>query len=170
MKKILSSSGWLLLAGLLFLLCALVALAREGSLFTALFLWAGVLLVILLFRLLMVALGELRGHPRTHQFLARFQVSRKIYVLREHWRSGARTLKRLNRFGAEMPWFVFVGGRDGKTTLLDSAQLPVLSQLDARERILPTRTLKWWFFKQLCVLDVRGVVVAVPEHTGCHAA
>lgn len=154
MKKILSSSGWLLLAGLLFLLCALVTLARDGSLFTALFLWAGVLLGILLFRLLMVALGEFRGHPRAHQFLARFQVSRKIYVLREHWRSGARTLKRLNRFGAEMPWFVFVGGRDGKTTLLDSAQLPVLSQLDARERILPTRTLKWWFFKQLCVLDV----------------
>lgn len=154
MKKILSSSGWILLAGLLFLLCALVALAREGSLFAALFMWAGVLLVILLFHLLMGAFGELRGHPHMHRFLAGFQVSRKVFLLREHWRSGARTLKRLNRFGAQMPWFVFVGGRDGKTTLLDSAQLPVLSQLDTRERILPTRTLKWWFFKHLCVLDV----------------
>lgn len=154
MKKTFWSLAWVTLACLLLVFCTFVALARDASLFHALALWCGALLIILIFRSLL-SLGVLAADsPLARRLWAWLYLSRKEYLLREHWRAGASTLKRLNRLGRQLPWYVFIGTRNGKTSLLDGAQVPVLSHLTAREQVTPTRTLKWWFFKSLCVLDI----------------
>lgn len=154
MKKFASTLCWLLLAILLFAISIAWSLYQDTSLFNALILWLSALAALVLFRLALALVIMLRKNQRLRHFLATFNHSPKIYLLHEHWRGGAKILQRLNRLRPTMPWFIMMGRRNGKTTLLDSTQLPILSHNTTVERVVPTRTLKWWFFKKLCVLDI----------------
>ena len=154
MKKFASTLCWLLLAILLFAFSIAWSLYQDASLFNALILWLSALTALILFRLALVLAIMLRKNQRLRHYLATFNYSPRLYLLHEHWRSGAKILQRLNHLRSTMPWFIMIGRRNGKTTLLDSAQLPILSHNTTVERVVPTRTLKWWFFKKLCVLDI----------------
>lgn len=88
------------------------------------------------------------------RFLRRYRLSRREGVLLSHWNPGASVIKRIRRKRTRLPWYILLGQQSGKSTLLASAGLPRFYDDGDNTVIGPTRTLRWWFFSNLCVLDL----------------
>ncbi|WGK60103.1 type VI secretion protein IcmF/TssM N-terminal domain-containing protein [Pantoea sp. SS70] len=94
--------------------------------------------------------------------------TRAEQVIYEHWRRGAEMIKRLGKKREAMSWFILTGERCGKTTLLASAKLPLMSHKMDIEAGVPTRTLRWWFFKNVSFMDTASDFLV--EKPGVQAA
>lgn len=88
------------------------------------------------------------------KWLEKHSLSRRDYVLRSQWKVGANIIKRIRSKRVHLPWYLLVGDRCGKSTVLASSGLPRFYGEDDDMVVGPTRTLRWWFFRDLCILDL----------------
>ncbi|SFU16354.1 type VI secretion system protein ImpL [Kosakonia arachidis] len=153
-KKLACFTGWLAVLCLSLMFSFMLGLWQGWGTATILLLW---LLVMVLTALLWHSLPELllliRG-KKGRRWFTKYRLSRREYVLFNHWKAGAAVIKRIKRRRTHLPWYLLVGDRCGKSTLLSSAGLPRFYGDSADSITTPTRTLRWWFFRDLCVLDL----------------
>ncbi|MHA0273224.1 type VI secretion system protein [Enterobacter ludwigii] len=154
LKKLLSFFAWAILLGVLFIICLSVAVMTERSFMFALLLWLTLIITVLLVRFIWISLSGLWQSKGGLAFKQRLKLTRMEHVLLEHWRTGAAVIKRIGRRKKFLPWFVLTGGRSGKTTLMASAGLPLFSNEPENALVVPTRTLRWWFFHSTGFLDL----------------
>jgi type VI secretion system protein ImpL len=152
-KKILSFAGWALLLSVMLIGCLLLTAWQGWSLYYALFFWLALLLATILMRAIWVALIPWVARGKLKRLFPSARYSRLEQVLFEQWKSGASVIKRVSRRNGEIPWFVMMGERCGKTTLMAGSGLPLFSHQPENNVVVPTRTLRWWFFKTACFLD-----------------
>lgn len=153
-KKLAYFTGWLLVLSLLLLFCFTLGLWQGWGTPTILLFW---LLMLMLAALLwggVYALFRAIKGKQGRRWLEKYRLSRREYVLLSHWKRGANVIKRIHRQRAHLPWYLLVGDCCGKSTLLASAELPRFDGCSDDAVAGPTRTLRWWFFRQLCVLDI----------------
>ncbi|MFP2505023.1 type VI secretion protein IcmF/TssM N-terminal domain-containing protein [Buttiauxella gaviniae] len=153
LKRLLFFTGWALLLCLVFCLAVTITLWLDESLYMAVILWLSLLVAILVFRAAWIGMATLWQKRKLSRFYAPLQYSRLEQVLFEHWRTGATIIKRISRRHGGVPWFLLMGERCGKTSLLATAKLPIMSHQPENETVVPTRTLRWWFFKTAGFLD-----------------
>lgn len=153
-KKLACFTGWLAVLCLSLIFSFMLGLWQGWSTPGILLLW---LLVMVLTALLWHSLPEIlllvRG-KKGRRWFTKYRLSRREYVLFNHWKAGASVIKRIQRRRTHLPWYLLVGERGGKSTLLASAGLPRFYGDNADGTTAPTRTLQWWFFRDLCVLDL----------------
>lgn len=153
-KKLACFTGWLAVLCLSLIFSFMLGLWQEWSTPEILLLW---LFVMVLAALLWHSLPELllliKG-KKGRRWFSKYRLSRREYVLFNHWKAGASVIKRIKRRRTHLPWYLLVGDRCGKSTLLASAGLPRFYGDSADGITAPTRTLRWWFFRDLCVLDL----------------
>lgn len=154
LKKLLSFFAWAILLCLLFIICLSVAVIAERSFLFSILLWLTLILSVLLVRFIWVSLSGFSQSKAIMAFKQRLKLTRMEHVLLEHWRGGAAVIKRISRRKKYLPWFVLTGGRSGKTTLMASAGLPLFSNEPENSLVVPTRTLRWWFFHSMGFLDL----------------
>lgn len=153
LKKLLCFAGWATLLCILLLISVAIAIWLDGSLYLAMAIWLVQLLAVLIFRALWAGISALWKKRNLSRLYAPLRFSRLEQVLFEHWRSGAAVIKRISRKRGNVPWFLLMGERCGKTTLMATAKLPIMSHQPESEQVTPTRTLRWWFFKTAGFLD-----------------
>ena len=156
LKKLFVFAGWLLLLCLVFLFCCTVGLWLEWSTGTILLVWLGVLVAGVLLWGALLWFTLLIKEKRVNRFFQKFRLSRREYVLFEHWKSGAAVVKRIQRKRPPIPWYLLLGDRCGKTSLLAGSGLPMFSNDAGDNTVVPTYTLRWWFFRNVCFLDLSG--------------
>jgi len=156
LKKLFVFAGWLLLLCLVFLFCCTVGLWREWNTVTIFALWLSVLIAAVLLWSALLWLTQLIKEDKAHRFFLKFRLSRREYVLFEHWKSGAAVVRRIQRKRPPIPWYLLLGDRCGKTSLLAGSGLPMFSSDKQDNTVVPTHTLRWWFFRNVCFLDVSG--------------
>ena len=149
-KKLVCFAGWLLLLSLSLMFCFTLGLWQNWSTPTILLLW----LVMLLLVPLLYAITHAMKGKKGRRWLEKYRLSRREYVLLNQWRSGASFIKRLRRQRKKLPWYLLLGDNCGKSTLLASAGLPRFNGDNGNTIIGPTRTLYWWFFRHICVLEL----------------
>lgn len=154
LKKLLSFAGWAMLLCIILLISVVITIWLDESLYLAIILWLAQLLILLIFRAAWSGVSLLWKKRNLSRFYAPLQFSRLEQVLYEHWRSGSAVIKRISRKRRSVPWFLLMGERCGKTTLMASARLPIMSHQPENEQVVPTRTLRWWFFKTGGFLDI----------------
>lgn len=153
-KKLAFFTGWLLVLCLSLLFCFTLGLWQNWSTPTVLMFWVGMLIMAILLWCILQAVGLVIKGKKGRGLLEKYRLSRREYVLREHWKSGASVIRRIRRQRTPLPWYLLVGDRCGKSTLLASAGLPRFDG-DTDDHVGgPTRTLKWWFFRRLAILDI----------------
>lgn len=113
-----------------------------------------IVIIIILLRLAGLYLFQSDKKGGVTRLLGRFRLSRMEYVLLQHWKSGAAVIRRIHRRKHPLPWYVITGKRSGKSTLLAGAGLPMFSHEPEHALVVPTRTLRWWFYRSLAVLDI----------------
>ncbi|WP_237932246.1 type VI secretion system protein [Buttiauxella sp. S19-1] len=153
-KKLACFTGWLLVLSLSLLFCFTLGLWQNWSTPNILLFWVLMLLMVILLWSAVYALTRAVKGKRGRRWLEKYRLSRREYVLLNHWNRGASVIKRIRRQRAHLPWYLLVGDRCGKSTLLASAGLPRFDDNNDDSVPGPTRTLRWWFFRQLCILDL----------------
>ncbi|MEW7314504.1 type VI secretion protein IcmF/TssM N-terminal domain-containing protein [Buttiauxella gaviniae] len=121
---------------------------------TILLVWLSVLITGVVSWSALLWLTQSLKQKKTHRFLQKFRLSRREYVLFEHWKTGAAVIKRIQRKRPPIPWYLLLGDRCGKTSLLAGSNLPMFSNDVQDNAVAPTHTLRWWFFRNVCVLDL----------------
>lgn len=154
LKKLAYFTGWLLVLSLLMLFCFTLGLWQNWSTPTILLFWLLMLSLAILFWSAIYALTRAIKGKQGRRWLEKYRLSRREYVLLSNWKRGASVLKRIRSRRAQLPWYLLIGDRCGKSTLLASAGLPRFDDASDDSIVGPTRTLRWWFFRQLCVLDL----------------
>ena len=152
-KKMISFAGWILLLSVLLMGCLLLTLWQNWPLYSALLIWLALLLVTIIMRAIWALLIPLLTNGKIKRLIPSMRFSRLEWVLYEQWKSGASVIKRVCRRKNRIPWFVMMGERCGKTTLMAGAGLPFFSHQPENALVVPTRTLRWWFFKTAGFLD-----------------
>lgn len=153
-KKLLSFVAWTLFLCLLFIVCVVMSVALGQTLLHALILWLILILVVLFSRFIWGSVSGIAQIKYISSLKSKFKLTRLEYVLFEHWKTGAAVIKRIRRRKQPLPWFVLTGGRSGKTTLMAGAGLPLFSNEPESSLVVPTRTLRWWFFRSVGFLDL----------------
>lgn len=156
LKKLFVFTGWLLLLCVVFLFCCTLGLWRDWSTVTILLVWLSVLVAGMVLWGVLLWLTMLIKEKKVNRFFLKFRLSRREYVLFEHWKTGAAVVKRIQRKRPPIPWYLLLGDRCGKTSLLAGSDLPIFSSDTQDNTVVPTHTLRWWFFRNVCVLDLSG--------------
>jgi len=139
---------------LMFFFCLLISVRMGHSLLFALGLFVVLILAVIVIRILWIGVSEILKSKIISRFMKRFKFTRMDFVLSEHWKAGAKVIKRKRGRKKPLPWFVLTGYRSGKTTLMASAGLPLFSNEPESSLVVPTRTLRWWFFRSAGFLDL----------------
>jgi len=153
-KKLLSFFALAIVLSVLFIISLSVAVIIEQSFLFALLMWLALIATVLLVQIIWISLSGLSENKVILAVKQRLKLTRMEHVLLEHWRAGAAVIKFIGRRKQFLPWFVLTGGYSGKTTLMASAGLPLFSNEPENIRVVPTRTLRWWFFHSAGFLDL----------------
>lgn len=153
-KKIVFILGWAILLCFMLLISVVIATWTDSSLYVAVVLWLVQVFVLLLFRAIWIGMGSAWQKRKLSRLYKALQFSRKEHVLFERWKTGAAVIKLTRRRRENIPWYILVGERCGKTTLMATAKLPLMSHQPESDAVVPTRTLQWWFFKTAGFLDL----------------
>lgn len=154
LKKLFIFAGWLVLLCLVFLFCCYLGFWYGWSTSTILMVWLVVVSVSVLLWIALLWLTQLFKENKLHRLFQRYRLSRREFVLFQHWKSGRSVLKRIQRKRPPLPWYLLLGDRCGKTSLLAGADLPMFSNGAQANVVVPTYTLRWWFFHNVSVLDL----------------
>lgn len=154
LKKLALFTGWLLVLCLSLLFCFTLGLWQDWRTPTILIVWVGLLAMVIMLWSAVLAVTFLIKGKKDRGIMGNYRLSRREYVLQAHWKSGANVIKRIYRKRIILPWYLLIGDRCGKSTLLASTGLARFDG-DTDDHVCgPTRTLKWWFFRRLVILDI----------------
>lgn len=156
LKKLFVFAGWLILLCVVFLFCCTLGLWRNWSTVTIILVWLSLLVTGMVLSSALYWLTLLIKEKKVNRFFHKFRLSRREYVLFEHWKAGAGVVKRIQRQRPPIPWYLLAGDRCGKTSLLASSDLNVFSSDTQDNSVVPTHTLRWWFFRHVSILDLSG--------------
>ncbi|MEY8712764.1 type VI secretion protein IcmF/TssM N-terminal domain-containing protein [Mangrovibacter phragmitis] len=154
LKKLACFTGWLLVICLSLLFCFTLGLWQNWSTPVIVLCWLLMLLITAVIWAGAQSLVSVFKGKKGQRFLRRYRLSRREGVLLSHWNPGASVIRRIRRKRTRLPWYILLGEQSGKSTLLASAGLPRFYDDGDNTVIGPTRTLRWWFFRNLCVLDL----------------
>ncbi|MCX9063287.1 type VI secretion system protein [Citrobacter portucalensis] len=153
-KKLACFISLLLVLFLSLVSCFVLGLWQNWSTPTVLFFWLTILLLASLMWCSLHAIRLFTDGKKGRRWLEKHRLSRQEYVLQERWRSGVNIIRRVRRQRNPLPWFLFVGDHCGKSSLLASAGVPRFYGDNNYTMVAPTRTLQWWFFRRLGILDL----------------
>lgn len=97
LKKLFVFAGWLLLLCLVFIFCCITGLWHEWSTVTIFAVWVSVLIAAVLLWVSLLWLTQLIKDNKARCFFRKFRLSRREFVLFEHWKSGAAVVRRIQR-------------------------------------------------------------------------
>ncbi|HHR6132072.1 TPA: type VI secretion protein IcmF/TssM N-terminal domain-containing protein [Providencia alcalifaciens] len=164
LKKLAYFTGWIFLLCLSWFFCFALGFWLNWNALAIFLFWGGLVLSAILLWCTFLAISVFFKNKRYRHFLPIHRLSRQGYIIREHWRYGARIIKRIGRERKSIPWYLLVGSRCGKSTLLANSGLPCFDN-DRDNRLCgPTNTLRWWFFRRVAILDVSSRFLGDNEH------
>jgi type VI secretion system protein ImpL len=153
-KKLIAFTAWAFLLCALLIICLVISIIIEWPLFSGFILWLVLIIAVISIRFTWMGIATLSKVKLFARLTARFKLTRMEHVLSEHWKTGAKVIKRICSHKQPLPWFVLTGQRSGKTTLMASTGLPLFSNEPESGVVVPTRTLRWWFFRSAGFLDL----------------
>lgn len=154
LKKITFFICWLLILMTALLFCFTFGLWQDWRTPAILMLWIVTLIVISIFWQVSPYLRRIITTKQWRRWIVKFNLSRRDYLLLSQWKQGAAVIKRLRRQRKPLPWYILLGDRCGKSTLLSSADVPRFDNYFEEVATGPTRSLHWWFFRQICILEL----------------
>lgn len=154
LKKIALFSGWLIVLSLSLLFCFTLGLWQDWSTPVILLLWILILLLSLILMSTAQGIQSVIKSNKNYRWMDKYRLSHRDYLLWNRWKQGAAAIKKIRQRRSRIPWYMLVGERCGKSTLLANLDVPRFFYDNEDIVTRPTRILNWWFFSNLAVLDI----------------
>lgn len=152
--KLMSFFCWGILLCLLLTFSLVTTLWLGWDILYAPLLWFFLIVATILMRTAWIYLWSLYVEGKITYRLSRYRLTRMERVLFAQWKEGRTVLRRIISRKNVIPWFILTGKRCGKTTLFSGTDLPVMAFRTENGVVVPTRTLRWSFFKTAAFLDL----------------
>lgn len=153
LKKIIVFLACALIVTGLFFICLMFSFFLEKKVIHAILIWFLLLAGLVLFRFLWGFAAQFKGSLIHRKISSKCKLSQVEILFYERWKYGRRILNRISKRKNDIPWFIVVGGKSGKSTLLSSIADPMISN-ELPCKIKPTKSLRWWFFRQSAYLEI----------------
>lgn len=157
LKKITYFAGLVTLMCIFLFFCFLLGLWQEWSTYYILLFW-----VLILF--LSVISGYIltkSSRKKIYRWFEKYRLSNRERLFLHNWKQGANVIMKMKK--KEFSWYLMVGDHCGKSTLLESAGLSYFSQNSRNKNKHADRILNWWFFRNLCILNLSSIFLRESE-------
>lgn len=154
MNKLIFFAGWILILCIVLIFCCTLGIWLEWSTTTIFKVWLSLIVISILLWSILLWLIQLIKEKKIHRFFQKYRLSHREYILFENWKTGAAVIKRIKRKYQPLPWFLLLGDRCGKSSLLAGSGQQMFSSDSPDNCIVPTHTLRWWFFHNVGFLEL----------------
>ncbi|NIH07154.1 type VI secretion protein IcmF/TssM N-terminal domain-containing protein [Providencia rettgeri] len=153
-KKLASFTGWLLLLSLFLVFCFIFGLMQGWGTFQIIMLWLSMLVLATILKSALFGVMPFIKEKKNSGLLSRNYFSHRDISMLARWKTGVNTLKKIRYKKGPLPWYLLIGGKCGKSTLLSGTKLTRFCADNKDPIVKPTHTIKWWFLRNIAVLDI----------------
>lgn len=152
--KLILLLGYSIFLFLLLMLCITLSIWFNWTTINAFALWLALIFLTILMSMGGLYLLRIYRDGHIASLFPRRRLTKIEWVFRQQWKQGFTVIHRTFRRNNPLPWFVVTGKQCGKSTVIAGAGLPLVILRTENETIVPTRILRWHFFKTIAFLDL----------------
>ena len=160
LKKIFSLFLWISISVFVLFVCYVIGVFRNWTDTTTVLYWIFVILVTLSLKLLVDCIYNYFHSGNYKKLLRLFPSKKRTLTIDSYFKKGLSIISRKGR--GVVPWFLLTGDSIQNTSLLKDINLPVFHNEELNGISQPFRTLRWWFFRDLSVLELSGKIYDTP--------
>ncbi|RDA61913.1 hypothetical protein DVH07_18360 [Hafnia paralvei] len=142
-----------ILAFISFIFCFIYGISRDWDTAIILFFWLAILLVPILILKFINPFSFSSVIWGAHRTRGKYR-SRQEFLLFNLWNRGAKVIRQKYKKKSNFAWYIMIGDKCGKSTLLSKSGIPNYHAEINNEAITKNSFLKWWFFSKIAILDV----------------
>lgn len=160
LKKTLSLILWLIISVLVLFICYIIGILQNWSLTTIIFSWISVILIALCLKWIVDYICLFISGEKYHFFSKKYRWGERKSAIYTYHRNCLNILKKKKQ--RKMPWFILTGHTEHNNSLLKGLQLPLFHSKGKDNFSQPIRSLRWWFFHNMSVVEVSSRIYNVP--------
>ena len=160
LKKIFSLFLWISISVFVLFVCYVIGVFRNWTDTTTVLYWIFVILVTLSLKLLVDCIYNYFHSGNYKKLLRLFPGKKRTLTIDSYFKKGLSIISRKGR--GVVPWFLLTGDSIQNTSLLKGINLPVFHNDELNGISQQLRTIRWWFFRDLSVLELSGKIYDTP--------
>ncbi|MEL9773956.1 type VI secretion protein, partial [Escherichia coli] len=160
-KKTFSLFLWIFVSAFVLSVCYVIGVLRNWTDTTTAFYWFFVILVTLSLKLLMDCIHNCFSTEKYRKLLKLFSRKKRTLTLDSYFKKGLNIISKKGR--GVVPWFLLTGDSEKNNSLLKDINLPVFHSDGLNSISQQFRTIRWWFFRDLSVLELSGKMYDNPR-------
>ena len=160
-KKTFSLFLWIFVSAFVLSVCYVIGVLRNWTDTTTAFYWFFVILVTLSLKLLMDCIHNCFSAEKYRKLLKLFSRKKRTLTLDSYFKKGLNIISKKGR--GVVPWFLLTGDSEKNNSLLKDINLPVFHSDGLNSISQQFRTIRWWFFRDLSVLELSGKMYDNPR-------
>ena len=160
LKKTFSLFLWFFVSVFVLSVCYVIGVFRNWTDTTTALYWISVILVTLSFKFIMDCIHNYFSAGKYRNFLKSFSRKKRALTLDSYFKKGLNIISKRGR--GEVPWFLLTGDSEKNNSLLEDINLPVFHSNCVNSTPQQFRTIRWWFFRDLSVLELSGKIYDNP--------
>ena len=151
---------WIFVSAFVLSVCYVIGVLRNWTDTTTAFYWFFVILVTLSLKLLMGCIHSCFSAEKYRKLTKLFSRKKRTLTLDSYFKKGLNIISKKGR--GVVPWFLLIGDSEKNNSLLKDIKLPVFHSDGANSIYQQFRTIRWWFFRDLSVLELSGKIYDNP--------
>ncbi|EIU5772759.1 type VI secretion protein [Salmonella enterica] len=160
LKKTFSLFLWVFISVFVLFVCYVIGVLRNWTDTTTGLYWFFVILVTLFTKLFVDYIRHYFSAGKYRKLIKLFSREKRTSTLDFHFKSGFKIISKKGR--GRVPWFLLTGNSEKNTSLLKDINLPVFHSNGKNNIAQQLRTIRWWFFRDLSVLELSNKIYDNP--------
>lgn len=160
LKKTFSLFLWVFVSAFVLFVCYVIGVVRNWTDTTTALYWFFVILVTLSLKLLVDCIHNCFSAEKFRGLLKLFSRKKRTLTLDSYFKKGLNTISKKGR--GVVPWFLLTGESEKNNSLLKDINLPVFHRDGLNSISQQFRTIRWWFFRDVSVLELSGKIYDNP--------
>lgn len=156
LKKIFLLFLLILVSVLVLFVCYIIGVFRNWTDTTTVLYWIFVILVTISMKLLVGCIHNYFSSGKYRNFLKFFSHKKRTLTVDSYFKKGLNIISKKGRY--VVPWFLLTGDSERNSSLLKDINLPVFHSNELNSISQQLRTIRWWFFRDLSVLELSGKI------------
>ncbi|EFI0541046.1 TPA: type VI secretion protein, partial [Escherichia coli] len=160
LKKIFPLFLWFFVSVFSLSILYVIGVLRNWTDTTTVLYWIFVILVTLSLKLLVDCIRNYFLAGKYRHFIMLFFRKKRTLMLDSYFSKGLKIIRKKGR--GKVPWFLLTGISEKGNSLINDINLPVFHCNGLNSISQKFRTIRWWFFRDLSVLELSGKIYDSP--------
>lgn len=156
LKKLLSLFIIVFISVFVLSVCYVIGVLRNWTDYTIGLYWFCALFITFSMKLVVEYIRHCFTTGKYRKLMELFNREKRVLILNTYFKNGFKIISKKGK--GRVPWFILIGSSDNSTSLLNDIKLPVFQNNEENNRVQKLRTILWWFFRDLSVLEISNKI------------